>query len=120
MGLLSRAEAWLESRCGVSAPGGIRGVIAGFCRENPSFHCVVLDPGAGREGLLGEISSLTASFGAACGGLSGKNCLVLLPGGLDMELFSHRISGSTGSTVAFQFTATSLSAAFDALRAYLP
>jgi len=98
----------------------IRVVITDFYQEYPSFHSIVLRYAEGREGILDEIEEMMACHGAICKHMSDRTCLVLLPGGLDMELFSHRISKSTGSTVAFQLTADSPSIAFDTLYSHLP
>jgi len=122
MGLLERIGA-AEKRGGLSevaAPADVRSLVADFALSNQAFHCVVLKHGGKREGVAREILEMTACHGAACGELSGKECVVLFPAVLDMELFSHRVSKSSGSTVAFQFTADSHSAALESLRCYLP
>ena len=123
MGLLDRIGA--EGGSGIqgkapASPEEIRAFVAEFCREVPFFHCVVLNHDGKRKGIAAEISDMAACHGAQCVDLSDKNCVVLLPAALDMELFSHRISGSSGSTVAFQFTSDSPSTALDTLLPYLP
>jgi len=123
MGLLDKADAMdcLDSPGGNSEPKDIRSTVTDFCRENNLFHCIVLKHGGGRKGSFSkEIAAMTACHGALCCDLSDKNSMVLLPGRLDMELFSHRISKSTSSTVVFQFSTDSPSIAFDTLRSYLP
>ena len=120
MGLLDKADAKGGGPEEAPVSDNIRAVIVDFCLEYPLFHCVVLAHTSGRKGLLEELSGLTAGHGAVCGELSGRNFLVLLPGELDMELFSHRISKSTGSIVVFQFTSDSPSVAIDTLRSHLP
>jgi len=97
-----------------------RAVITDFCQRNPLFHCIVLKHGGDRDAFLKLVAEMTEGYGAACGGLSGKNGMVLLPGRLDMELFSHRVSKSTGSSVVLQFSTDSPAVAFDTLRSYLP
>ncbi|MCL2190513.1 MAG: hypothetical protein FWB79_00805 [Treponema sp.] len=114
MGLLDKVGAARVDRDTPGDPESVMAAITGFYHEAPLFHCVVLRHGGGK-GFSGKIEDMAACHGAVCENLSDGNCLVLLPGDLDMELFSHRISKSTGSTVAFQFTSDSPSAAFDAL-----
>jgi alpha-D-ribose 1-methylphosphonate 5-triphosphate synthase subunit PhnH len=75
-------------------------------------------PGDKQQGISG-IVRLAASHGAVCLDLADKNGLILLPGRLDMELFSHQLARSTGSTVIFQFSANSSSLAFETLNPYL-
>jgi len=123
MGLLDKVGAArddLESPCETFAPGDIRAAITDFYQENPSFHCIVLRHAGDGKGFSGRIAEMTVCHGAICGDMPDGNCIVLLPGELDMELFSHRISKSTGSTVAFQFTSDSPSIAFDTLYSHLP
>jgi len=119
MGLLDKVDA--KGGPGeTSASETMRSVITDFYQENPLFHCVVLRYNGEQKGLSDKIAEIAACHGAVCGDLSDRTYLLLLPGDLDMELFSHRISRSTGSTVAFQFTADSPSIAFDTLYSYLP
>jgi len=122
MGLLDKVGA-MDDRDNPGDPppvsGDLRALIADFHQDYTTFHCVVLRHG-GQDGFSDGVAQMMTSHGAVCGDLSDRNCLVLLPGGLDMELFSHRISGSTGSTVAFQFTADSPAAAFETLYSHLP
>jgi len=120
MGLLDKVDAGRAGAGGASDSGDIRAVIADFCRENPLFHCIVFKHDGGEGRLSRKISDMTGCHGVACRDLSGRNCMVLLPGELDMELFSHRISNSTGASVLFQFSADAPVTAFDALHSYLP
>jgi len=54
-----------------------------------------------------EIADMAGAYGIECAYMSNGNCLILLPGSLDIELFSHRFSKSSGSTVISQFSADS-------------
>ena len=99
--------------------GDIKAVITDFQQENSFFHCIVLRFTAGLEHGLNCITEITAFHGVVCCGLPRENGLVLLPGRLDMELFSHQLSKSTGSTVLFQFSANSPLLAFESLSPYL-
>ncbi|MDR1858945.1 MAG: hypothetical protein LBQ69_05695 [Treponema sp.] len=65
------------------------------------------------------IARMAASHGVACLSLHDGNGLILLPGRIDKELFSHQLARSTGSTVLFQFSADSPSLAFETLSPYL-
>ena len=98
----------------------IKRVITEFSKGQPLFHCVVIwiDEGSGKE-IITDINNMSSGHGVLCIDLPGKNCLILLPGELDMELFSHRFSKSTGSTVRFQFSANSLSLALETSSPYL-
>ena len=98
-------------------PGDIQTAIADFHQKNSLFHCIVMHF-ADNKGLS-DIAEMTAFHGVACYSLKDSNGLVMLPGGLDMELFSNRLSKSTGSTVLFQFSANSSSLAFETLSPYL-
>ena len=97
----------------------INTVITGFQQKNPMFHSIVLQFCAGQEQGLADIAEMTTFHGAVCCSLPQGNALVLLPGDLDMELFSHQLSRSTGSTVLFQFSAHTPSLALEALGPYL-
>ena len=72
-----------------------------------------------QQQALADIAEMTAFHDAACYSLPGSKGLVLLPGGLDMELFSNQLSKSTGSTVLFQFSANSSAVAIETLSPYL-
>ena len=119
MGLLGKAIARSGTDNTGVRPADIQAGIKDFHQKNPLFHCVILQFGDSQRQGLSDIAVMTASYGAVCCGLHGKNGLVLLPGQLDMELFSHRLSKSTGSTVLFQFSASSSSLAFETLIPYL-
>jgi hypothetical protein len=117
MGLLGKAIAWnneINSGDADVDSKDIRSVIAKFHQKNPLFHCVLLQGAA-----VAEIADMIASYGAVCVGIPDTQCLVLLPGGLDMELFAHRLSGSTGSTVLLQTSVPSASIAIDMLSPYI-
>ena len=117
MGLLEKA---INNKTETDAvPGDIKTIISDFQQINPFFHCVVLRFNEGREQGLNCIAEITAFHGVVCLGLPGENGLVLLPGRLDMELFSHQLSESTGSTVLFQFSVNSPSLALESLSPYL-
>jgi len=111
MGLLLKA--------GAQAEFNIEELIRDFCGSNPSFHCVIFWINGDKEKTLNDIIDMSSKHGVICNYLPGKNCLALLPGHLDMELFSHRISNSTGSLVLFQFSANSFSIALNTLKPYL-
>ena len=96
-----------------AASQSVPAIIVEFHRKSPLFHCIVLQANSG------DISALMAGHGAVCIALPGGKCLVLLPGGLDAELFAHRLSQSTGSTILFQTSAHEPSLAFSKLRPYL-
>jgi hypothetical protein len=120
MGLLDRADAVGGRDDPEFGPGrDVAAAIDEFSLGNPSFHCVILERRGGSGGFSGEVAELVSGHGAACGDLPDGKCYALLPGDLDMELFSHRISQSSGSTVALQFSADSPSVAMDALRSHL-
>jgi hypothetical protein len=90
-------------------------LIDRFHLENHLFHCLLLRPESGdKRGFL-EIAGMTGSHGIECACLPDGDCLVLLPGSLDLELFSHRLSKSSGSKVILQFSADSSSSAFEKL-----
>jgi len=97
----------------------IQTVINNFYHDNPLFHCVILQFNSDQRQGASSVAAMVASHGAACLSLHGGNSLVLLPGRLDMELFSHRLSQSTDSAVLFQFSANSPSLALETLEPYL-
>ena len=113
MGLLGKAIARKGS------DSDIQTAINEFNQKNPLFHCIILQFGDSQRQGFSDIAVMTASYGAVCCNLHGRNGLVLLPGQLDMELFSHRLSKSTGSTVLFEFSANSSSLALETLIPYL-
>ncbi|MCL2763205.1 MAG: hypothetical protein FWD36_08400 [Treponema sp.] len=114
MGLLEKAI----SRRGNAE--SIQAVIIDFHCKNPLFHCIVLQSSGGNEQtFLQDITGRIAGHGAVCAELSGGKCLVLLPGGLDMELFAHRLSKSTVSAVMFQLSAYESSVVLAQLKPYL-
>ncbi|MCL2138601.1 MAG: hypothetical protein FWH41_03625 [Treponema sp.] len=97
----------------------VSSVISDFFSKHSFFHCIVLKFRIDSNYNLSDIIDMTACHGAVCNNLPGSNCLVLLPGSLDMELFAHRISRSTDSTVIYQFSAHSFSLAFETIKPYL-
>ena len=97
----------------------IQAAITAFHRNNALFHCIVLRFETGRQRDIAGIAEMVSSHGAECFGLPGENVLVLLPSRLDMELFSHQLARSTGSTVVFQFSANTSSIAIETLNSYL-
>ena len=114
MGLLEKAIS-IRGNTGI-----IQTIIVDFHRKNPLFHCIVLQSGCGNEQSFSpDIAGRVAGHGAVCPELPGGKCLVLLPGGLDMELFAHRLSKSTGSAVLFQLSAHESAIALEKLSPYL-
>jgi len=98
----------------------IQALIDRFHLINPLFHCVLMKPESGGEPSVRkrdflEIAGMTGAHGIECAWLPNGNCLILLPAALDMDLFSHRLSKSSGSTVITQFSADSPSFAFEQL-----
>jgi len=93
--------------------------INDFHQGNVSFHCVVMHFNNDQQQGISDIARMAASHGVVCFGLAGDNALLLLPGRLDMELFSHQLSQSTGSTVLLQFSANSPTVALETLNPYL-
>jgi hypothetical protein len=118
MGLLGKAISRKDLDSTDTPLGDIQAVIADFYNKNPVFHCIVLQAG-GDGKAFSDIAGLMAGHDAVCADLPDGNCLVLLPGGLDMELFSHRLSNSTGLAVLSQVNAISPSLAFEILSPYL-
>jgi hypothetical protein len=95
----------------------IQALIDRFHLNNPLFHCLLLKPGSGGEPSVRkrdflEIADMAGSHGIECACLPNGNYLILLPGTLDIDLYSHRFSKSTGSTVITQFSADSPSLAY--------
>jgi hypothetical protein len=93
----------------------IQALIDRFHLKNPLFHCVVLRSESGEKRGFMEIGDMAGAYGIECACLPNGNCLLLLPGSLDADLFSHRFSKSSGSTVISQFSADSPSYAFEQL-----
>ena len=119
MGLLGRAETRSGHVGAKPGIGNIQAAIDDFQKKHSLFHCIVLQFADNPQQGLSDIAEMTAFHGADCLCLHGGNGLVLLPGALDMELFAHQLSQSTGSTVIFQFTADSSSLALETLSNYL-
>ena len=98
----------------------IQALIDRFHLKNPLFHCILLRPESGGEPSVRkrdflEIADMAGFHGIECALLPNGNCLILLPSALDIDLFSHRLSKSSGSTVITQFSADSPSFAFEQL-----
>ena len=111
MGLLDKA---ITNKL-ITPVGDIDILLADFQQNNPLFHCIVLEFEVGEQQALADIVNMTAFHGAVCCSLPHGRGLVLLPGALDMELFSHQFSMVTGSTVLLQFSASSSSHAVEIL-----
>jgi hypothetical protein len=119
MGLLNKAAVKLVPPLDYSREE-IYAVIYDYQKKNSMFHCVVLGGNIPHDkNLLDVAAAMTAHYGPVCRELRGGNCLVLLPKALDMELFSHRLSKSTNSTVLFQCSAGIAGIAFEAVKPYL-
>jgi len=93
----------------------IQALIDRFHLQNPLFYCVLLRSESGKKRDFADIADMAGSHGIECAWLPNGNCLFLLPANLDIDLFSHRLSKSTGSTVITQFSANSPSFAFEQL-----
>lgn len=106
MGLLGKAASRSAAFQG-AAPQDIHALIADFYQKNPFFHCIALQGGRNFDDMI-------SCHGAACVNL-GDSTLILLPGGLDRELFAHRLSQSAGLAVLSQFSADSASSAIETL-----
>ena len=119
MGLLGKAASRNSPGFLSAGAGNVQEAIENFYQQYPSFHCIVMQFDGGREEDLHDIAKMSAFHGSVCLSLSDGKGLVLLPGALDMELFSNQLSKSAGSTVVFQFTADSSSLAFETLSSYL-
>jgi hypothetical protein len=126
MGLLTKAADMLYSAVsGPEAVGpdtAIQTFIDSFWQHNPSFHCLVLavPPGSGAAGsdIAEAAAGMLAHFGASRA-LSGPNCLALIPGDMDRELFSHRFLQSINAQTIFHCGAASSAEAVQALSPYL-
>ena len=90
----------------------IQALIDRFHFNNPLFHCLLLKPGSGDKNVFLEIAGMAGAYGIECSCLPNGNWLILMPGNLDIDLFSHRFSESSGSTIISQFSADSPSLAF--------
>ena len=116
MGLLDKANVKHHS----DPETAIHAVITGFRRDNTLFHCLVLQAREGDErDFVQNIAAMLEGHGSVCFGLHGRKCLVLMPGTLDRELFSHRLSHSTASSALFQLSTDSMSFALKQLSPYL-
>jgi hypothetical protein len=93
----------------------IQALIDRFHMKNPLFHCLLMGSESGDKRDFLEINDIAVPYGIECAYLPNGNCLILLPDGLDIELFSHRFSKSSGLTVISQFSADSPSFAFEQL-----
>jgi len=93
----------------------IQALIDRFHLQNPLFYCLLLRSENGEKRDFAEIADMAGSHGIECAWLPNGNCLFLLPANLDIDLFSHRLSKSTCSTVISQFSANSSSFAFEQL-----
>ena len=106
-----------------AASGEIKAAVEQFQSEYPLFHCIVFNLGeddpCGFQKKIDGIAGMATSHGSVSICLHGGNCLVLLPGGLDRELFSHRLSKSSGSTVVFQCSMNSAPLALEALEPFI-
>ena len=85
----------------------IQALIDRFHIQNPLFGCILMRPDNGDRRAFLEIAGMAGAYGIECAYLANGNCLILLPEALDIDLFSHRLSRSTGSTVITQFRAGS-------------
>ena len=127
MGLLGKAGEKIDILNESSASVDIRAfsidiqaLIDRFHLKNPQFHCLLFRHGSGGEPSVRkrdflEIADIAGAYGIECACLSNGNYIILLPGNLDIELFSHRFSKSSGSTLITQFSADSPSFAFGQL-----
>jgi len=124
MGLLGKANAKSDADESVVSIDlrafsiDIQALIDRFHLKNPLFNCILMKPESGGEPSVRrraflEIAGMASEYGIECAYLPNGNCLILLPASLDMELFSHRLSKSSGSTVITQFSADSPSFAWE-------
>ncbi|MDR2477753.1 MAG: hypothetical protein LBD48_00415 [Treponema sp.] len=115
MGLLGKAAGSPVPRL------GIRAVIENYHAINSFFHCIVLEAGTAHKkgNLCQTATAMLEHLQPACEELAGGNCMVLIPGCLDRELFAHRLSGSTGSAVLFQCSAGSAELVIEAVQPYI-
>jgi len=123
MGLLGKANAKTDNVPNENAASvdirafsiDIQALIDRFHLKNPLFHCVLLRSESGEKRGFMEIAGMAGAYGIECAYLPNGNYLLLLPGSLDADLFSHRFSKSSGSTVISQFSADSPSYAVEQL-----
>ena len=123
MGLLGKANAKSDNVLNEDAASvdirafsiDIQALIDRFHLKNPLFHCVLMGPVIGEKRDFLEIADMAGFHGIECACLPNGNCLILLPANLDIDLFSHRLSKSSGSTVITQFSADSSVIAFERL-----
>ena len=119
MGLLSKAATENPQVRIIADYEDIWNAVYNFYNINSLYHCIVMEFAGNQQQALADIAEMTAFHGALCYSFPDNKGLVLLPGGLDMELFSNRLSKSTGSTVLFQFSANSSAVALETLIPYL-
>jgi hypothetical protein len=93
----------------------IQALIDRFHLKNPLFNCLLIKPESGERRDFLEIAGMAGGYGIECAFLPNGNFLILMPASLDPELFSHRLSKSSGSTIVTQFSADSPSFAFKQL-----
>jgi hypothetical protein len=115
MGLLGKANAKSDAGSIDLQSLDIQAFINRFYQENPLFHCLLLGPESGEKYNFLEIAAISGSYGIECVCLPNGNYLILMPGSLDIDLFSHRFSKSSGSTVILQFSTDSPSSAIEKL-----
>jgi len=114
MGLLGKAIAIQNAQITNkdAASGGLEALVVDYHRTNPLFHGIVF------SGVSPDIDALLSGHGAVCRTLPGGDCLVLLPGDFDRELFAHLLSHSSGLAILSQFSANAVSPALEALKPY--
>jgi len=123
MGLLNKASAKSDNVFNDNAESvdvrafsiDIQALIDRFHFRNPLFYCLLMRSESGEKRDFVEIADMAGFHGIECAWLPNGNYLFLLPANLDIDLFSHRISKSTCSTVITQFSADSPSFAFEQL-----
>jgi hypothetical protein len=109
--------------------GKIKAALEKFRNTYPLFHCIVLNFNGNPTGNPADIqlnfqekfsgiNEMIAGCGAECIYLP-EGCLVLLPGGLDMDLFSRRLSKSSGSTLLAKCSVDSALPDFEALEPFI-
>ena len=118
-GLLGKVAAMNGPGHNSADPSDIQSVINDFYKDNPLFHCVILQFNNDQQQGISDVAEMIDPHGAICFSLYNGNGLVLLPGRLDRELFSHQLSRSADSAVLFQFSANSPSLALETLGPYL-
>jgi hypothetical protein len=93
----------------------IQALIDRFHLKNPLFYCLLIGSESGERRDYLEIADMAGFHGIEYAYLPNGNCLILLPASLDIDLFAHRLSKSSGSTIITQFSADSPSFAFEQL-----